>query len=674
MLSRNDKSTQLAYPITSSTMTPRPFLPRLILPFAVAMALIVAVCGAVIYWAGERTARLQQVEDLDRLATFIHHTLASSGDVTPADRARLTDSARVLGTRITLIAGSGTVLLDTDAAPERMENHNDRPEVIAARRELTGRGVRFSNTLREPAVYVARLVDPARPDGLVLRLSYPRHAWAHIGASAWVVVAGAVAAALLVTTLLWLMLLRQWINPVRRLAAAAERMAAGEWSQRVSPGGADDVQFFSEKLNLLASQAERSLADLRHQRADLRALVDTLPDPIVAIDHDRRVTLINPPAAELLGVAPEQAALRQRVESVVSDEAVLKLVDAVTGGPPDAGPGAGAITGPGLHGPQREPVEGEVRLVRRGQRFTYHAVAIPTAGGGAVLVLRDVSALAGTLQMKTDFVANASHELRTPIAAIKIAFETLREVYADDPGQAERCIRIMDGHMLRLEDMLRDLMDLSRVESPETRPDVRELKASELFAHLRASLGPMAREKGVELRFRAEDAAGRDAGDGVGNGTGNEPGVRLLSDERLLNLTLKNLVENSIKFTPAGGTVTVAVRLVAARGGAGANGSPPAAGEAVVSVADTGIGIPPEHLDRVFERFYQVDSARSGSAGRGTGLGLAIVKHAVAALGGTVRLESRVGRGTTVTCVLPQGSSGATRGATLVGSDERVTH
>src|SRR4051812_2869580 len=204
-------------------MTPRPFLPRLILPFAVAMALIVAVCGAVIYWAGERTARLQQVEDLDRLASFIHHSLATSGDVmpgdvTPAERARLADSARVLGTRITLIAGSGTVLFDTDAPPEQMENHNDRPEVIAARREQTGRGVRFSNTLREPAVYVARLVDPARPDGLVLRLSYPRHAWAHIGASAWVVVAGAVAAALLVTTLLWLMLLRQWINPVRRLA------------------------------------------------------------------------------------------------------------------------------------------------------------------------------------------------------------------------------------------------------------------------------------------------------------------------------------------------------------------------------------------------------------------------------------------------------------------------
>src|SRR5512132_3518575 len=132
-----------------------------------------------------------------------------------------------------------------------MENHNDRPEVIEARREQTGRGVRFSNTLHERSVYVARLVDPARPDGLVLRLSYPQHVWARIGTSAWAVVVGAVLAALLVTTLLWLLLLREWINPVRNLAASAERMAAGDWARRVTPEGADDVRLFSAKLNLV---------------------------------------------------------------------------------------------------------------------------------------------------------------------------------------------------------------------------------------------------------------------------------------------------------------------------------------------------------------------------------------------------------------------------------------
>jgi two-component system phosphate regulon sensor histidine kinase PhoR len=269
-------------------------------------------------------------------------------------------------------------------------------------------------------------------------------------------------------------------------------------------------------------------------------------------------------------------------------------------------------------------VQRQIPFERGGQRLTYDAVAVRTAGGGAVLVLRDVSALAATLQMKTDFVANASHELRTPIAAIKIAFETLRDVYREDLPQTDRCIGIIDEHIRRLEEMLRDLLDLSRVESPDLKPHLAEVKAADLFALLRATMGPVARQKSVELNFA----------DGQ---------MRLVSDERLLNLVLKNLVENSIKFTPAGGRVTVSVE---------SNGSTD--GVVTLRVADTGVGIPPEHIDRVFERFYQVSAARSGSAGRGTGLGLAIVKHAVAALGGSVEIDSAVGQGTTVTCVLPQ--------------------
>ena len=608
------------------------------MPFALAMTLIVAACGAVVYWEGEQAARRQQVGELDRLASLIRQWLPGDGRMGAQDRQRVLDSARVLNTRVTLIDGSGEVLLDTDAPASRMANHNDRPEVVEARRQATGSGVRFSDTLGERAVYVARLVDPARPDGLVLRLSYPQRAWERLGPSAGAVVAAAVLCALLATSVLWLMLHRQWIGPVRRLAAAAERMAAGGWAQRVEPSGAADVRFFTEKLNHVAAQAVRQLSELRHQRSDLRVLVDTLPDPVLMIGPDRRVRLINPPAAAVFGADPDRA-VGQTVAVVVPEEAVLSLVDAAIGdrAPTEAVP--------------EQLVQRQLQLSRGGHKLTYDAVAVRTAGGGVVLVLRDVSALAATLQMKTDFVANAGHELRTPIAAIKIAFETLGEVYGEDPGQAERCIRIIDGHMRRLEDMLQDLMDLSRVESPELRPHVREVRAAAVFALVRASLGPMARQKGVSLVY-----------DEDGSGAGGR--LRLYSDERLLNLVVKNLVENSIKFTPAGGTVTVSVAAAAppasppTSDGDGAADAPDAP-DAILSVADTGIGIPPEHLDRVFERFYQVDAARSGSAGRGTGLGLAIVKHAVAALGGSVRIESAVGKGTTVTCVLPQHPPGA---------------
>ena len=176
--------------------------------------------------------------------------------------------------------------------------------------------------------------------------------------------------------------------------------------------------------------------------------------------------------------------------------------------------------------------------------------------------------------------------------------------------------------------MLRDLLDLSRLESPDARPKLADVKPWDLFAVVKSTMGPTARQKGIDLRL------------------GHDPITpdSFHSDERLLHLVLKNLVENSIKFTPPGGSITIQLLAVER------NHAP----AVLLSVTDTGIGIPPQHRDRVFERFYQVDSARSGTAGRGTGLGLAIVKHAVAALGGTVTLESVEGTGTTVTCVLPQ--------------------
>ena len=225
--------------------------------------------------------------------------------------------------------------------------------------------------------------------------------------------------------------------------------------------------------------------------------------------------------------------------------------------------------------------------------------------------------------------------MRTPIAAIKIAFETLREVYREDPAQSERCIQVIDGHLRRLEEMLRDLMDLSRVENAELKPQVSTVKTDEMLALLRNTLGALARQKNIELRLDDRDPA---------------TPIEFASDSRLLNLVLKNLVENSIKFTPSGGKVAITVRQANPAADETAENHSPV----IIAVSDTGIGIAPEHIDRVFERFYQVDSARSGSAGRGTGLGLAIVKHAVHALGGTVKLESKLGQGTTVTCEFPQ--------------------
>ena len=439
-----------------------------------------------------------------------------------------------------------------------------------------------------------------------------------IGWAAAAVICGA-AGGLILATWGCAALYRLWLSPLEKTIDRGTQIVQADWRGQIAPDGAWEIQSLSAQFNRLAVETHRRLSLLEHQQADLNALVDTLPDPILAGDTSGRLILMNAPAATLLGISAKQA-IGQMVVSVVADEPVVELIDA-----------ASALRDSTAHSIQRE-----IRLSRGGQKLTFQAVAARTAAGGPLVVLRDVSTLARAIQMKTDFVANASHELRTPITAIKIAFETLGEAFGDDPEQAQKCMLVIDGHLKRLEDMLRDLLDLSRVEGPE-HEGTAVVKSADLFNAIRGTLLPLARQKLVELDFNNPDPA------------------EFVSDWRLLNLILKNLVENGVKYTPVGGKVTVS--LTPANGdGNGIHQAEPNGRNSMVllKVSDTGIGIAPEHIDRVFERFYQVDSARSGSAGRGTGLGLAIVKHAVLALGGSVTLQSEVGVGTTVTCVLPQ--------------------
>jgi two-component system phosphate regulon sensor histidine kinase PhoR len=585
-------------------MPSRPLILRLIGPFAVLIVIVIGVCGAVIYWAGERHVRMQQMDDLDRLAVVVRDMLSpEQQQVTAEQSARLKDLAAVLGTRITLIGPDGTILLDTHHNPASMDNHNTRPEVSAARARGIGKSVRLSDTIAENAVYVAERLDPNRPDGIIVRLSFPESVWTRLSTPVWAIVLAATVSGALLMAWLAFVLQRQWIGPVNELANAADEMAAGKWQTRVTPAGAAAVRVLGGRFNVMADRTQGSLEDLKHQRADLQSLVDSLPDPIFLTDADERIAVINAPAARLLQLTPAEA-LGKRIDVVVNEEAILTVLEELR---------------------SSAMVTREIRLTRAGQHVTYQAVATAAQVGGVLLVLRNVSAMAAAVQMKTDFVANASHELRTPLAAIKAAFETLEEVYQDDPDQTARCVAIMAGHLQRLEEMLRDLLDLSRVESSDLKAQIAAVKIEDLVSFVRNGLAPMARGKGVDLLI---DAAGW-------NGQ-----TEFSSDRHLLDLILKNLIENSIKFTPAGGQVTVRIGRMS--------------GAAILEVTDTGIGIPPEHQERVFERFYQVDPARSGSAGRGTGLGLAIVKHAIHALGGSVQLTSAVGVGTKVRCMLPE--------------------
>ena len=424
---------------------------------------------------------------------------------------------------------------------------------------------------------------------------------------------------------IWLALGRSR-RTVGELLALSRRQEQNDWRARASASAPGQVGRLASQMNAVADANLRRLKDLARKHDDLVAIVDALPDPILQVDTRREVILLNAPAAALLEI-DRRAALGRPVETVVAEPAVLALVDAVSNiGLEETGPG----------GEPALPVRRQMRLHRGGRPLAYGAVATRSGAGGVLVVLRDVSTLDATLRMKTDFVANAGHELRTPVAAIKAAYETLVDDLTADGGPpieptAGRCLSIIGGHLQRLEEMLRDLLDLSRAESGHRPPSRERVRLADVARDLRQSLGDLAAEKHLTLSILP----------GAGD-------AELVTDPRLLLLATKNLVENGIKYTPAGGAVEV-------------THAADAKGDRLV-IRDTGVGIGREHVDRVFERFYQVEAARTGtnahtnprSSGRGTGLGLSIVKHAVAALGGTVAVESELGRGTTFTITLPR--------------------
>ncbi|MEO7158499.1 MAG: PAS domain-containing protein, partial [Vicinamibacterales bacterium] len=313
-------------------MTPRPFLFRLILPFMVMIVLIMIICGGVIYWAGQRNVRLQQMRDLDRLTLLITPWVSSGDEKLSAGKLdQLRHAAQVLDTRITLIDGDGVVTFDSHADAKTMENHNSRDEVIEARRGGSGRSVRHSDTIHEDAVYVAKRLDPDNPKGTILRLSYPQSAWTAMTTPAWMILIPAVAVAVLLLTWLAAILQRQWISPVRDLASAADEMAEGHWHVRVEPRGAEDLRFFSRRLNLVAQQAEKQVADLNSQRRDLQALVDSLPDPILLTDENEKLLAVNTPAEKLFRI-PARRAVGAPFTEVITDAPMLELFRQVTPG------------------------------------------------------------------------------------------------------------------------------------------------------------------------------------------------------------------------------------------------------------------------------------------------------------------------------------------------------
>lgn len=549
-----------------------------------------------------------ELEELARIAEPRFHDAVIAGDARGID-AQCKALRDVSHARFTVVLASGQVVGDSLEDPASMDNHAERPEIRQAMSGTVGTSIRYSRTLRADALYVAvPIVQNGQTVGVVRVARHLTQLQTTLAAIQGKVLAGAAAVAIL-AVVLSILIVQRLTRPIAAMREVAERFAAGELERRMPEPDAAELGDLARTMNQMASDLAARIEAVTRQRNELEAILRSMTEGVVAVDHEERLLTLNSAAYPLLGIRDADVqgkALRE----VVRNPALEKLV-------------AAALQ-------QETPVEGEIVLYGQDQeRFIQvHGTALHSGRGsriGAVLVLNDVTRLRRLENVRRDFVANVSHELRTPITSMKGFVETLLDGAVNEPENAERFLRIVLKHADRLNAIIDDLLLLAQMEQAEKDKDSAriELKPTPLGDVLdaaRRTCQAKAERKSIAVHLDCPTP------------------LVVNCDPTLLEQAVINLLDNAINYSDSGRPVDLCGRVQE--------------NEVLIEVRDQGCGISKNHLPRIFERFYRVDKARSREVG-GTGLGLAIVNHIVQVHGGTVTVSSEVGQGSLFTIHLP---------------------
>ncbi|MGE5190446.1 MAG: ATP-binding protein [Gemmatimonadota bacterium] len=526
------------------------------------------------------------------------------------DRARIAAEGDRIGkdldTRVTVILPDGTVAADSAVGSgglAALENHADHPEVREALSGGTGVSLRRSISVRKEQRYCAvpiaaegRIVGVARTSVPVTFLNARLD---RVRAITW----GTGIAAFLLMIAGTALRARRVAGPIEEVRAAAEDLAAGDLRRRIHVRTGDELETMAAALNRTASRLEGTIERLDEKKARLSALVENLSEGVAVIAADRTVRMMNGDAARLLGLSAPLAEGESYAHAIRHPE-VLRFIDSWRRG---AAPKPSDVA---ISLPAGDRV---VRLA--GTVFRYGA----GEGTDLLLTLRDVTDETSLSRVKSDFVSNASHELKTPLTNIRGYLEAAQDAVREGAPVDPSFLAVAHANALRMERLIEDLLELSRAETGGASLAVEDARLLPFVERVAALHRAAAGRAGKTLDVRAEDAP-------------------LRADLGQLALAVSNLVDNAIKYGIDGGTISLSGR--------------PEGDAVVIEVADDGPGIPPEHLPRIFERFYRVDKGRSRELG-GTGLGLSIAKHVAEAHGGTIRAESRVGVGTRIVVKIP---------------------
>jgi two-component system, OmpR family, phosphate regulon sensor histidine kinase PhoR len=578
----------------------RKFFWRLAFTFLTLLGCVLLAVG----FLAERTLRsnyesdsYHELQSLARVVRLQKLPLTSIPPKTPEEQAALNDwvaNAAASGARVTVISSDGTVLADSQTASDNMENHATRPEVMDALRGGEGRSTRTSVSVKRALIYYAFREYLSGDVPVIVRLALPLEGVEQpLGKFRMNVLVGSLLI-FLIAGAVGLLMSRTYTDRVERLREFSRRVAEGDFRPLAPDRTGDTLEALGSSLNQTASRLDRTIRTLTEERNLSAAILGSMVEGVAVVNGAEHLVFANPGFASILGLDIPPVAGSPLLE-VVRQTELIEAVRRVLAGEPR--------------------VESEIATGTLRQHFFAATVASVRAGetSGAVIVLHDITELRKLERVRRDFIANVSHEFRTPLTAIQGFAETLIAGALDDPQNRGRFLNIILEHARRLARLTEDLLKLSQMDADRLELEIRPVKVAQLVESCYETARHRAAEKELNLMLDVSESLPDVAG-----------------DARRLQEVLQNLLDNAIQYTLPGGKIILTADLRHE--------------EVIFTVADTGIGIPTADQPRIFERFYRVDAARSREAG-GTGLGLAIAKHLIEAQGGRIWVESEIGAG-----------------------------
>jgi two-component system, OmpR family, phosphate regulon sensor histidine kinase PhoR len=596
------------------------FRMRLTLIFIILIGLSVAASGLF-------TARLLKNSYIESMRENLKreiHIVAASSDWVPqgseADQVRIYTERvdyykKAAGARMTVVRADGKVLADSEHDPATMDNHLTRAEIIQARDTGYGQSIRHSDTIGEDMLYVALPVKQGDAIFSYLRLSVSLASVDRVVRQLWLFLLGGLFVLFLIAGLVSYRIAQSLTRPIERMTKVAQQITGLNYRSRVSVGGKDEIGQLGRAINSMAASLEHQVGLIQEEESRLKSVLENMNSGVVMIDRSERIVLINRSAERLLGFTPEELQGKSYAEANLPHEMTKMIGECLE---------------------TREQIRDEMTFHFPAERIVEISISpMPYADGewaGLLIVLHDLSSVRRLERMRSEFVANVSHELKTPIAAVKGFAETLLAGALDDRETAQSFLRIIYEESERLNRLIGDILELSKIESRQIPLHFSPVEMKSFVERSLQLLASEAQKKRIDLEMSVGD------------------GLYLEADEDRLQQIIFNLVQNGINYTPEGGKVKVKVEPAMALAPAGTYAEE--AETMRITIADTGIGIPKKDLPRIFERFYRVDKARSRSSG-GTGLGLSIVKHLVELHRGSIAVESEQGVGTRFMIDLP---------------------